>query len=69
VQADLPAGLDKAHQDKLDRLAKLQGKDFTNEYDDIQVAAHKEAVSLFERYATEGDNPGLKDLAASICRI
>jgi putative membrane protein len=63
VQASLPASLDKAHQEKLDKLAKLSGKDFTKEYDEMQVSAHKDAVSLFERYAKEGDNPALKAFA------
>src|SRR5262245_26394551 len=32
VQASLPSGLDKAHQEKLDKLKKLDGRDFTREY-------------------------------------
>ena len=56
VPAKLPPALDKAHQEKLDKLKKLDGRDFTKEYDDLQVAAHKDAVSLFERYSKEGDN-------------
>lgn len=64
VQADAPAALDKAHRDKLDKLAKQHdGKDFTKEYNDIQVSAHKDAVSMFERYGKEGDNADLKAFA------
>jgi putative membrane protein len=63
VKADAPSALDKAHQEKFDKLAKLQGKDFTRQYDDMQVSAHKDAVSLFERYAKDGDNPDLKAFA------
>ena len=63
VQADAPSSLDKAHQEKLDKLTKLDGKDFTKEYDDMQVSAHKDAVSLFERYGKEGDNADLKAFA------
>ena len=63
VQANLPSGPDKAHQEKLDKLSKLNGKDFTKEYDDMQVSAHKDAVSLFERYSKEGDNADLKAFA------
>jgi hypothetical protein len=33
------------------------------QYDPMQVSAHKEAVSLFERYAKGGDDPKLKDWA------
>src|SRR6185503_16833162 len=63
VKASAPSGLDKAHQDKLDKLAKLQGKDFTKRYNDMQVSAHKDAVSLFERYGKDGDNADLKSFA------
>ena len=63
VKVTAPSALDKAHQEKLDKLAKLQGKDFTKQYDDMQVSAHKDAVSLFERYGKDGDNPDLKAFA------
>jgi len=65
AKADVPAELDKAHKEKLDKLVKQSnGKDFTKDYNDMQVSAHKDAVSLFERYAKEGDNAGLKTFAA-----
>ena len=32
IAVRLPGGLDKAHQDKLDKLKKLQGADFVREY-------------------------------------
>jgi len=64
VKAAAPASLDKAHQEKLDKLAKLDGKDFTKQYNDLQQSSHKDAVSLFERYAKEGDDPALKAFAA-----
>jgi putative membrane protein len=63
AQVSVPAGLDKAHQEKLDKLAKLEGKDFTKQYNGMQVSAHKDAVSLFERYGKEGDNADLKAFA------
>lgn len=58
-----PTVLDKTHQAKLDKLTKLQSKDFTKQYDDMQISAHKDAVSLFERYSKDGDNPDLKAFA------
>ena len=64
VKVNAPSTLDKAHEAKLDNLAKLAGKDFTKQYDEMQVSAHKEAVSLFERYAKDGDNPELKSFAS-----
>jgi putative membrane protein len=63
VGVSAPTTLDKTHQAKLDKLTKLQGKDFTKQYDDMQVSAHKDAVSLFERYSKDGDNPELKAFA------
>ncbi|MCW5737085.1 MAG: DUF4142 domain-containing protein [Enhydrobacter sp.] len=64
TKVDLPASLDKAHQEKLDRLSKLNGTEFTKGYNEMQVAAHKDAVSLFERYGKEGDNAALKAFAS-----
>jgi len=64
VKASLPSALDKAHKDKFDKLAKLTGKDFTKEYNELQLAAHKDAVSLFERYSKSGENADLKAFAS-----
>jgi putative membrane protein len=63
VQADLPTALDSSHQSKLDKLKGESGKDFSSDFDSDQVSAHKDAVSLFERYAKGGDNADLKDWA------
>jgi putative membrane protein len=64
VKADLPSAMDSAHQSKLDKLKSLNGADFNKQYDADQVSAHKDAVSLFERYAKGGDNDALKAFAA-----
>jgi putative membrane protein len=64
VQATLPAGLDSAHQRMLDKLKNLNGDDFEKEYDSDQVSGHKDAVSLFSRYAKGGKNATLKDWAS-----
>ena len=63
VKADIPTSLDKSSQDKLDKLRDAKPADFAGEFDPMQVSAHKEAVSLFERYAKSGDNAKLKDWA------
>jgi putative membrane protein len=60
VKADIPAALDSAHQSKLDKLKGLSGKDFSSSFASYQVDAHKDAVNLFERYASGGDNAELK---------
>jgi len=58
-----PGRMSSAHQSKLDKLRALTGRDFTNLYVDDQVSAHKDAVSLFQRYGNGGDNPQLKNWA------
>lgn len=63
VKAELPTALDSAHQSKLDKLKDLNGADFSSNFDSYQVSAHKDAVSLFERYAKGGDNAELKSWA------
>jgi putative membrane protein len=63
VTAELPGALDSSHQSKLDKLKKASGTDFSSNYDSYQVDAHKDAVSLFERYAKGGDNADLKNWA------
>jgi putative membrane protein len=63
LKAALPAALDDASQKKLAKLRDAKAEDFASEYDAMQVSAHKDAVSLFERYANGADDPKLKDWA------
>jgi putative membrane protein len=65
VNAELPAALDSSHQSKLDKLKGESGKDFSSDFVSMQVSAHKDAVSLFERYAKGGDNADLKNWAGT----
>jgi putative membrane protein len=62
-KAALPTSLDDSSQKKLDKLRDAKPDDFASEYDPMQVSAHKDATSLFERYAKGGDDPKLKDWA------
>lgn len=50
-------------QKKLDKLRETRDQAFASEYDPMQVSAHKDAVSLFERFANGGEDPKLKDWA------
>ena len=59
----LPTELDSPHASKLDKLKSLKGADFSSGYNSDQVSGHKDAVSLFERYAKGGENGKLKDWA------
>ena len=63
VKAELPTTMDSSHQNKLDKLKRESGKEFSSQFNSDQVSAHKDAVSLFERYAKGGDNADLKDWA------
>ena len=63
VKAQAPTSLDSSAQSKLDDLNKAKPEDFAATYDPMQVSAHKDAVSLFERYSKGGENAKLKDLA------
>ena len=64
AKLELPTAMDSARQSKLDKLKGLQGADFDKEYDSMQIDAHKDGVSLFERYAKGGDNADLKAFAS-----
>jgi putative membrane protein len=69
VEAELPTAIDSSHQSKLDKLKSASGKDFSSDFDSYQVSAHKDAVSLFERYAKGGDSAELKDWAGKTLPI
>src|ERR1700743_260904 len=63
MKSAIPTALDDSSQKKLDKLRDTKPDDFAGQYDPMQVSAHKDAVSLFERYANGGDNDKLKDWA------
>jgi putative membrane protein len=63
LAAAIPTALDDSSQKKLQKLKDAKPEDFAGEYDPMQVSAHKDAVSLFERYAKGGENSKLKDWA------
>jgi putative membrane protein len=64
ANAPIPTAMDGSHQSMLDKLKSLNGVDFRKQYFSDQVSAHKDAVSLFERYGKGGDSSKLKDWAA-----
>jgi putative membrane protein len=63
AKAAIPSGLDSSSQNKLDKLKDAKPDDFSSDFDSMQVSAHKDAVSLFERYAKGGDDPKLREWA------
>lgn len=63
LKSAIPTALDESSQKKLDKLRDTKPDSFPGEYDPMQVSAHKDAVSLFERYAKGGEDPKLKEWA------
>ena len=59
----LPTELDAKHQAMQDQLSKLQGAAFDSAYMAHMVAAHKEAVTLFQNEAKTGKDPEIKAFA------
>lgn len=55
--------LDAAKQGQLDALRGQNGAGFDTAYVNAQIAAHTEAVALFERYAHGGEAGPLRDWA------
>jgi putative membrane protein len=63
MSSTIPTSLDDSSQKKLDKLNNARAADFASQYAPMQVSAHKDAVSLFERYSKGGENGKLKDWA------
>jgi len=63
AKAAIPTALDSSSQGKVDKLKNAKPDDFSSDFDSMQVGAHKDAVSLFERYAKGGEDPKLKEWA------
>jgi len=58
----LPTELNKAHEATLQTLQNA-GDDIDAPYVQAQDEAHRDAISLFETYASTGDNPELQKFA------
>ena len=63
ARAAVPTALDSSSQSKIDNLKNAKPNDFSSDFDSMQVSAHKDAVSLFERYAKGGEDAKLKEWA------
>jgi putative membrane protein len=64
VDAQIPGKLDDEHQKMLDQLRGESGAQFDKDYDQMQQQGHQQAVSMFQSYSQNGDNPALKTWAA-----
>lgn len=61
--ATVPKELDSEHSARLSTLRDLRGIEFDRQYRDIQITAHKDAIALFERAASESKDADVKALA------
>ncbi len=65
VRAELPTQMDELHAQELDALRQMNGPQFEFAYKNMQLKAHRDAITLFTSYIENGDNPELKQWAAS----
>jgi putative membrane protein len=63
AKINLPTTMDSEHQEKIEKLKSLAADNLDKAHDAMQVETYQNAVSLFEEYAKEGDNPDLKQFA------
>ncbi len=62
----LPTAMSKHHQMMYDHLKdEKPGKDFDSAYQNTQVVAHKEAVTLFAKASTDSKDPEVKAWASN----
>jgi putative membrane protein len=59
-----PAGLAEKEQAELEKLQAAEGADFDAAYVLAQVAAHDEAVALFQSFSENGQESALRGFAA-----
>jgi putative membrane protein len=66
IDVTVPGEPTSKQQSELTKLKSLRSADFDKEYRDDQYSAHKDTVSLFQRYAKSGDNADLKQWAEKV---
>ncbi|WP_170937080.1 MULTISPECIES: DUF4142 domain-containing protein [Rhodomicrobium] len=62
--AQIPGKLDDTHEQMMEKLKTASGTDFDRSYRSMQIAAHEEAIALFEGYIKKGDDPKLQAWAS-----
>lgn len=62
--ASVPTALDSEHQQRLDRLQKLSGKQFDEAYNKDAVQNHDNLIAMIEQYARNGNNTDVKQWAS-----
>lgn len=59
-----PEALMPMDQARIDRLRATPAASFDAALRDLQIAAHQQAISLFQAYSAQGDNPTLRSIAS-----
>jgi putative membrane protein len=65
IGAEVPKGIDAAHNKMIDPLAKLKGRTFDHRFLAAMVKGHEEAITKYKKEADSGDNAALKAYASS----
>ncbi|GAB3536892.1 hypothetical protein GCM10027443_28380 [Pontibacter brevis] len=61
----LPDSMSQEHMDQLQSLRDKSGAEFDQEYADLMVSSHEEAVSLFEDASNNMENAEVKNFATT----
>jgi putative membrane protein len=61
----VPQGLDKKHQDALDRMSQYSGTKLDQEYMRFMVSEHRDDLKAFEKEAQDGTDPAIKQFASA----
>ena len=69
IPASPPAKLDQAHQDKLATLRSVSGDQFDQQYRELQLQGHQEALKLHSDYSKNGGNEALKRFATETAPV
>src|SRR5215831_11732090 len=62
----LPVAVNPIDQARYDQLSKLSGPEFDHAYMQMMVKDHEKDVAEFQKEASSGKNPAIKDFAAQI---
>lgn len=65
IGAEVPKGIDAAHNKMIDPMAKLKGKAFDRRFLQAMVKGHEEAIAKYKKEADSGENAALKSYATS----
>lgn len=69
IAAELPKEMDRKHAQMLSELKALSGARFDRRFIELQIAAHRDAVKLFDSYATKGKNAVFKQFATDLAPV